>query len=51
MVSTPAFLISYFDDIALEANKYYSSRMGKKNYVLSKAIVSFFGSFLIVFRK
>lgn len=43
------FSFSYFDDIALEANKYYSSRMGKKNYVLSKAIVSFFGSFLIVF--
>ncbi len=43
------FSFSHFDDTSLEVNLYYYSRIGKKNFVLSKAIVSFLGSFLIVF--
>jgi len=43
------FSFSYFEDKETQTYNFYVSRMGKKNYILSKAIVSFCGSFLIIF--
>lgn len=43
------FSFSYFEDKATETHTFYTTRIGKKNYILSKAIVCFCGSFLIIF--